>query len=136
MGTLCASTTPEPTEAPMCYPKYEWSEDLMDEHCSVADTALTYKHYSSIGRGAVPCTGFESREADLLKSLAMRLYVDCSSVCVYDFNSNAVEAWKWHNGNQCWDLKTWGSCHWNYQLGVYRRANACPYRLRTLLRLG
>merc|ERR1719419_41355 len=78
-NTLCASTTPEPTEAPTCRTQYEWSEELMDEHCSVADTALTYKHYSSIGRYAVPCTGFEARETDLLKSLAMKLYVDCSS---------------------------------------------------------
>jgi len=113
-NTLCPSTTPEPTEAPTCRTNYEWSEDLMDEHCSVGDTALTYKHYSSIGRAAVPCAGFEDREADLLKSMAMALYKDCSSWCVYDFNSIAEGAWKWHNGNKCWDLKTSGSCHWNY----------------------
>jgi len=65
----------------------------------------------------VPCTGFEAREADLLKSMAMQLYVACSSWCVYDFNSNAVDAWKWNNRDKCWDLKTWGSCHWNYAEG-------------------
>merc|ERR1711920_1174722 len=111
---LCASSTPEPTEAPTCKTQYEWSEDLMDEHCTVAETYLTYKHHSNIGRAAEPCAGFESREADLLKSLAMEMYSDCSSWCVYDFYSNALEAWKWNNADTCWDLKTWGSCHWNY----------------------
>jgi len=114
---LSVSTTPEPTEAPTCKTQYEWSEDLMDDHCSVADTSFTYKHYSSIGRVAQPCEGFEAREADLLKSLAMKMYKDCSSWCVYDFNSDAVEAWKWNNQDKCWDLKTWGSCHWNYDEG-------------------
>jgi len=116
-NTLCESATSEPTKSPTCRTQYEWSEALMDEHCSEADTAATYKHYSSIGRAAVPCTGFEAREADLLKSMAMKLYVDCSSWCVYDFSSGAGEAWKWNNGAKCWDLKMWGSCHWNYQEG-------------------
>jgi len=116
-NTLCESTTPEPTEAPTCRTQYEWSEALMDDHCSVADTALTYKHYTSLGRAAMPCTGFEAREADLLKSLAMKLYGDCSSWCVYDFYSLAVMAWKWKDGANCWELTTWGSCHWNYAEG-------------------
>jgi len=119
-NTLCMATTPEPTEAPTCRTQYEWSEALMDGYCSVADTSLTYKHYSSIGRAAEPCASFEARGADLLKSLAMKMYKDCSSWCVYDFNSNAVEAWKWNNGDRCWNLLTSGSCHWNY---VENRAN-------------
>jgi len=114
-NTLCGSTTPEPTETPTCRTQYEWSEARMDDHCSVEDTSLTYKHYSGNGRAAEPCAGFEAREADLLKSLAMKMFKSCSSWCVYDFNSNAVEAWKWNNGDKCWDPTTWGSCHWNYE---------------------
>merc|ERR1711920_874902 len=110
---LCESTTPEPTEAPTCIAQREWSEDLMDNYCSVEDTRLTYKHYSNISRAAVPCSGFEERAGDLLKSLAMRMYADCTSWCVYDYSSNALLAWKWSNKNLCWNLLTWGSCHWD-----------------------
>jgi len=112
---LCESNTGEPTEAPTCIEQKEWSEDLMDEHCSVLDTGATYKHYpSAIGRAPVPCEGLEDSEEDLLKSLAMRMYDDCSSWCVYDYYSNALLAWKWSNSRKCWDLKSWGSCHWDY----------------------
>jgi len=112
-NTLCASTTPEPTEAPTCITQQEWSEELMDDYCSVDATQLTYKHYSSIGRAPQPCAGWEDREADLLKSLAIRsMYVACSSWCVYDYYSDASLAWKWNNGASCWDLKSSGSCHW------------------------
>jgi len=115
-NTLCASTTPEPTEAPTCRTQYEWSEDVADEHCTVAETALTYKHYSSIGRAAVPCADVDNNSADLLKSMAMALYKDCSSWCVYDFNSGgSYFAWKWNNVDKCWDQKEWSSCQWNYQ---------------------
>merc|ERR1711920_1030579 len=89
---LCEATTPEPTEAPTCIAQREWSEDLMDNYCSVEDTRLTYKHYSNISRAAVPCSGFEERAGDLLKSLAMRMYAGCSSWCVYDYSSNALLA--------------------------------------------
>jgi len=115
-NTLCESTTPEPTETPTCITQQEWSEDLMDEYCSVADTGSTYKHYSSIGRAAIPCSGFENLVNDLLKSLAMRMFEGCSSWCVYDYYSNAEKAWKWSSAGSCWDLKTWGSCHWDYAL--------------------
>jgi len=119
-NTLCASTTPEPTEAPTCRTQYEWSEDVMDDHCTVAETKVTYKHYSSIGRAAVPCEDVDSNEADLLKSMAMALFNDCSSWCVYDFYARAHDAWKWNNGDKCWDRvlwKDWGSCFWNWQQG-------------------
>merc|ERR1711920_381998 len=79
---------------------------------------LTYKHYSNISRAAVPCSGFEDRAGDLLKSLAMRMYADCSSWCVYDYSSNALLAWKWSNKDLCWNLLTWGSCHWDYSNGM------------------
>jgi len=111
---LCESNTPEPTEAPTCTAQREWSEDLMDSYCSVEDTSKTYKHYSNNSRAAVPCSGFEERAGDLLKSLAMRMYAGCSSWCVYDFSSNALLAWKWSNKHLCWNLLTWGSCHWDY----------------------
>jgi len=113
-NTLCEGTTPEPTEAPTCIVQQEWSEDLMENYCSVDDTRLTYKHYSSNSRAAVPCSGSEERAGDLLKSLAMRMYDDCSSWCVYDYSSNALLAWKWSNADLCWNLLTWGSCHWDY----------------------
>merc|ERR1719494_1251337 len=31
----------------------------MDSYCSIADTGFTYKHYSDVGRAAIPCSGFE-----------------------------------------------------------------------------
>jgi len=114
---LCEVTTSEPTEAPTCIqiPQKEWSEELMDEYCSVAATRATYKHYSSIGRAAVPCSGFEDRAADLSKSLAQKMYQGCTSWCVYDWYSNAEEAWKWVNPDQCWTVQTWGDCHYDYK---------------------
>jgi len=90
----------------------------MDLQCEIAETDHTYKHYESVGRASVPCAGHEAFEEDLLKSLAMDLQLDCSSWCVYDYYSYAVLAWKWDNGNKCWDLKTWGSCHWDYTNNV------------------
>merc|ERR1719320_672601 len=120
--TLCASTTPEPTEAPTCYEQQEWSDELMDEYCSVEDSGFTYKHNSSVGRYPEACSGWEDRQDDLLKSLAMKLYDGCSSWCVYDFYSDAILAWKWKNSALCWDLKTSGSCHWNTANGVNETA--------------
>jgi len=113
--TLCESSTDEPTFAPTCMPAdEEWSEALMDDHCTVAQTRHTYKHYSSIGRAAVPCAGSEDHESGLLKSLALGMYQDCSAWCVYDYYSDAVLAWRWSNANLCWDLTSWGSCHFDY----------------------
>jgi len=111
---LCEATTPEPTEAPTCIAQQEWSEELMDNHCTVDETRLTHKHHGSIGRAAVPCSGSEDRASDLLKSLAMRMYNDCSSWCVFDYASSALLAWKWSNKDLCWNLQSWGSCHWDY----------------------
>jgi len=112
---LCESSTDEPTQGPTCMlADEEWSEALMDEHCTVAQTGHTYKHYSSIGRAAVPCEGSEAHENDLLKSLATSMFQDCSAWCVYDYYSNAVMAWRWSNTNKCWDLTSWGSCHFDY----------------------
>jgi len=116
-NVLCESTTGEPTEAPTCIEQNEWSEDLMDDLCTVDETRLTYKHYSAVGRAAQPCAGHEGSEDDLLKSLAMEMYDDCSSWCVYDYYSYAQLAWKWDNNNLCWDLLEWGSCHWDYSKG-------------------
>jgi hypothetical protein len=113
-NTLCESITPEPTEAPTCITQQEWSEDLMDEYCSVVDTGSTYKHYNSTGRAAIPCPGFEFRESHLLKSLAMRMFSDCSSWCIYDYYSNGAIAWKWSSNGLCWNPLTRGSCHWDY----------------------
>jgi len=120
---LCESTTPEPTVQPTCTSEVEWSEALMDSHCTVAETGSTYKHYESIGkrhegRRPVPCSGDEDNEYDLLKSLAMRLFKDCSSWCVYDFPSGAEKAWKWKTSGLCWELVNWGSCHWDYTKDV------------------
>jgi len=115
---LCESSTDEPTHAPTCIPNQEWSEAVMDGHCTVANTGHTYKHYSSVGRAAVPCEKWESYENNLLKSLAMGMFQDCSAWCVYDYYSDAVMAWKWSNDNHCWDLMSWGSCHYDYSLQV------------------
>jgi len=111
---LGESDTPEPTYQPTCIPQREWSEELMDEYCTVAATVDTYKHYESLNRRPVPCKGLEDREADLLKSLAMQMYDSCSAWCVYDFYSNAIEAWLWKNELKCWQLHKKNSCIWNW----------------------
>jgi len=111
-NVLCESYTPEPTVMPTCFPQQEWSEALMDEYCTVAATLKTFKHYGN--RAAVPCVGYEDYANDLLKSLAMKMYSSCSSWCVYDYSTNAEIAWQWKNNAQCWDRKTWGTCHWDY----------------------
>lgn len=86
----------------------------MDDLCTIEETRKTYKHYSKVGRAAQACVGHEGSQDHLLKSLAMGIYRDCSSWCVYDYNSNAQLAWKWENNNKCWDLRSWGDCHWDY----------------------
>lgn len=92
----------------------EWSEDLMDAYCSPDDTGVTYKHHCHIGRAAVPCPAFKELAEDLKKSLAVRLYNECPSTCVFDFNTGAESAWKWSTSGLCWELQAWGSCHWDY----------------------
>jgi hypothetical protein len=109
---LAESESPEPTYQPTCTPQREWSEKLMDRLCTVVATKATYKHHESVSRRPVPCKGSEDREADLLKSLAMQMYRQCSDWCVYDYYSNAIEAWKWSGKNLCWQLTRKGICFW------------------------
>jgi hypothetical protein len=99
------------TDAPKCTEALEWSEALMDQYCTVEQTKLTYKHYESVGRAAVPCTGYGDYADDLLKSLANRLFAQCSAWCVYDFNSKGEGAWLWRNSEKCWNYTTTGHCH-------------------------
>jgi len=115
-----ASPTWGPTKgqvcvAPKCIPQQEWSEDLMDAYCSPDETGVTYKHHCHIGRAAVPCPAFKELAEDLKKSLALRLYNDCSSTCVFDYRTGAMNAWKWSTTDLCWELQAWGSCHWDYK---------------------
>jgi len=108
------SPTLSPTSAPSCIPQQEWSAELMDELCTVAETRATFKHHEAVGRAAVPCEGYEDSQANLLQSLALELYISCSAWCVYDYASSGDLAWKWNNNNDCWDLLSWGSCHYDY----------------------
>jgi len=107
---LCESQTPEPTYQPTCAAQMDWSEDLMDEHCSVSATGSTYKHYATVGRAAVACEMDEDLGHELLKSLAQQLYETCSSWCVYDFYSEAEYAWKWKSSLLCWQRLNVGYC--------------------------
>jgi len=114
---ITASPTWKPTKgsvcvASKCIPQQEWSEDLMNAYCSPDDTGVTFKHHCHIGRAAVPCPAFKALEEDLKKSLALRLYDECSSTCVFDYNSDAMNAWKWSTNGLCWELQAWGSCQW------------------------
>jgi len=105
----------------------------MDEYCSVEETALTYKHYNgvldasgtTVDRAAISCTELNGDDSgvqdtlDLQKSLANQLYEDCSSWCVFDWYTGAVEAWMWSNSKKCWNRKTSGSCFKDYSTGEY-----------------
>jgi len=119
-------TASEATEDPIkvstciarqCIPQQEWSEDLMEAYCSPDATGATYKHHCHVGRAAEPCLWFKALKDQLQKSLAMRLYSDCSSTCVFDYYSNAQNAWKWSHDDLCWELQAWGTCQWNFLLG-------------------
>jgi len=103
-----------PTMAPSCIPHQEWSADLMDELCTIAESGATYKHHEAVDRAAVPCEGHEDSEANLLESLALELYQSCSAWCVYDYASGGDLAWSWNNADLCWDLLHWGGCHFDY----------------------
>jgi len=125
---LCPSDTLEPTYQPTCTPQEEYSDTLMDEYCSVEDTGSTYKHYDgviddsgiAVNRSAIACTELNGDDsgaqdtADLLKSLANKMYEGCSAWCVFDFYTEAMEAWKWSNSNKCWNRKTSGGCFYDY----------------------
>jgi len=108
----------KPTEASCmprnCIPQQVWSEDLMDAYCSPGDTGPTYKHHCHIGRAAEPCR-YQMLAENLKKSLAMRLYSDCSSTCVYDYYTNAHSAWRWSAADLCWEMQAWGPCHWDFK---------------------
>jgi len=107
---LCASETPEPTIQPTCIPELEYSEKLMDEHCSVSSTRTTFKHYGSINREPVSCSGLLQDTLDLKKSIANELYDNCGAWCVFDWSTQALEAWLWTNSSLCWTRKSGGWC--------------------------
>jgi len=125
---LCPSETLEPTYQPTCTPQEEFTEDLMDEYCTVESTGSTFKHYDGFinelgeaeDRAPIACSELDGDESgpqdtlDLKKSLANRLFADCSSWCVYDWYSGGMQAWKWSNSQTCWVRMTWGSCFYDY----------------------
>jgi len=53
---------------------------------------------------------------DLMKSLANRMYQDCTSWCVYSWNRIHLETygWKWSQEEKCWNPGTFNDCFWNY----------------------
>jgi len=130
---LCPSDTLEPTYQPTCTPQQEYSDLLMKEYCSVEDTAFTYKHYNgvldesetAVDRAAISCTEQSGDSSgvqdtlDLKKSLANKLYEDCSSWCVFDWYTEANEVWMWSNSKKCYNRKTSGTCFKDYSTGQY-----------------
>merc|ERR1719317_791097 len=94
-NVLCASETPEPTVEPTCIPEFDYSEELMDEHCTVSATKTTFKHYETINREPVACSGLSQDTLNLKKSLANELYDNCGAWCVFDWSTQALEAWVW-----------------------------------------
>jgi len=119
---LSAALRTPSTDSPICTEAQEWSEALMDQHCTVEQTKWTYKHYESLGRAAVPCTPYGMYADDLLKSLANELYAQCSAWCVYDFNSKAQGAWQWRNVDKCWNYTTSGYCHKSPEVVIAKAA--------------
>lgn len=87
----------------------------MDAYCSPDATGATYKHHCHIGRAAKPCLRYKMLAENLKKSLAVRLYSDCSSTCVYDYYTNAYSAWRWSADHLCWEFTAWGPCHWDFK---------------------
>jgi len=109
-NVLCASETPEPTVEPTCIPEFEYSEELMDEHCTVSATKTTFKHYETINREPVACSGLSQDTLNLKKSLANELYDNCGAWCVFDWSTQALEAWVWTSSELCWSRKSDGWC--------------------------
>jgi len=125
---LCPSKTLEPTYQPTCIPQEEFSKVLMNKYCTVETTGKTYKHYAGVlnelgeaeDRAPIACSQQDGEEAgpqdtlDLKKSLANKLFQDCSSYCVYDWYSEAKLAWRWKNSDHCWLKMTSGTCFYDY----------------------
>jgi len=113
---LCESTTPEPTEAPTyhCLPLYTWDEDRAEELCPSLEDLVPDRSF-----GAAVCDDDTSltKQANLEKSLANDFSIQCSSWCVYDYDTimNNIKndsaeyggfIWK----NTCWKWVTDWAC--------------------------
>jgi len=109
-NVLCTTDNLWPTLEPTCIPELEWSEDLMDEHCTVSGTKVTFKHYASINREPVACSGSLQDTLSLKKSLANNLFDNCGAWCVFDWSTQALEAWSWTSSGSCWTRRSDGWC--------------------------
>jgi len=112
-NVLCQSNIPEPTFELTCTPELDYSEDLMDTLCTVSATGTTYKHYNSIHREPVACSGDLADTLDLKKSLANNLFDNCGAWCVFDWNTQAFDAWSWTPSGLCWSRKSDGFCFYD-----------------------
>jgi len=113
-NVLCPSDTPEPTIKPTCLPEHEYSENLMDELCTVSATGTTYKHYDIVNREPVACSGDLADTLALKKSLANDLFDNCGAWCVFDWNTQAFDAWSWTASGLCWSRVSDGFCFYDY----------------------
>lgn len=96
---------------PDCEPYNEWSVTRADEICTADDESKRY--------GVALCPNSEGEQEKLEASLANRLFQDCSSVCVYDYDtlknniltgSTDYGGYFWKPAVSCWKWKTGGKC--------------------------
>jgi len=96
-----------------CEPYYEWSAIREGELCPGGSESDT------ISYDAVLCANSDSEQEKLEESLANQLFHDCSSICVYDYNtlrnnilneSNDYGGYIWRASKSCWKWVTEGRC--------------------------
>merc|ERR1719193_1048499 len=94
-----------------CISSYTWNQDRAEEVCP--EIVVPSKSY-----GAEVCDDSSARQDSFEKSLANRLYTDCSSWCVYDYDTIISNTLKDTNTNGgfiwqkkgCWRWVTGGVC--------------------------
>jgi len=96
-----------------CVPYKAWSADREDELCPGDEESDTISH------DAVLCDTSDGSQEGLEKSLANKLFHDCSSVCVYDYEimENNVRydlvdngGYIWRASKSCWKWVIEGRC--------------------------
>jgi hypothetical protein len=104
-NVLCESNTTD------CEVELGYSENLMNELCTVSATGRTYKHYDT--REPVACSGDLADTSDLKKSLANGLFDNCGAWCVFDWKTQAFNAWLWEPSGKCWNRNSDGFCFYH-----------------------
>jgi len=110
----CQPTTIVPTKSPSpnattngCTPYYSWDENRAEKICPSSNANF----HISKSYGVEVCSDLKSstKQTSLEKSLANNFYMDCSSWCVYDYDTimNNIQNDSADNGGYVWKKTCW-----------------------------